>query len=227
MELISVNTGRAEPIENGKKSGVTGIFKRPRQASGYVGPEGLAGDTICDKKNHGGPDQAVYLYGTTDYAWWSAVLGRELEPGTFGENLTISELESAQFNIGDRLHVGEVILEVTAPRIPCVTLAARMGDPAFVKRFRAAERPGLYCRVTRAGSVQVGDPVTVERYAGETVSALEMFRDFYEPSLDEATIRRYLAAPVAIRDRVSKEAMLRECLAADAAAGAAAGANGA
>jgi MOSC domain-containing protein YiiM len=218
MELMSVNIGRAEPIEKGKKSGVTGIFKRPLQASGTIGPEGLAGDVICDKQNHGGPDQAVYLYGTGDYAWWSAELGRELEPGTFGENLTIGGLESTQFNIGDRLHVGDVILEVTAPRIPCATLAARMGDPAFGKRYRAAERPGLYCRVIRAGNVQVGDPLTVGRYAGETVSALEMFRDFYLPALDEATIRRYLAAPVAIRDRERKAATLRERLAANLAA---------
>ncbi len=211
MELISINAGRAEPIENGKKSGVSGIFKRALSPSGSIGPEGLAGDVICDKENHGGPDQAVYLYGTSDYAWWSAVLDRVLEPGTFGENLTIGGLESARFKIGDRLHVGEVvILEVTAPRIPCATLAARMGDPAFVKRYRAAERPGLYCRVIRSGTVEVGDTVTVEPYAGETVGALEMFRDFYAGTLDEATIRRYLAAPIAIRDRVDKEEQLRK-----------------
>jgi len=29
MQLISVNIGRAEPIKRAKKSGVTGIFKRP------------------------------------------------------------------------------------------------------------------------------------------------------------------------------------------------------
>ena len=68
---------------------------------------------------------------------------QELAPGTFGENLTISELESAPLAIGDRLHISGVILEVTAPRIPCWKLAQRMGDPGFVKRFRAAERPGL------------------------------------------------------------------------------------
>jgi MOSC domain-containing protein YiiM len=45
---------------------------------------------------------------------------------------------------------------LTAPRIPCGTLALRMGDPGFVKQFRAAERPGLYCRVVRAGDIQVG-----------------------------------------------------------------------
>jgi MOSC domain-containing protein YiiM len=108
----------------------------------------------------------------------------------------------------DRLQVGAVTLEVSAPGIPCVTLAARMGDPAFVKRFRQAERPGLYCRVIQAGWVQVGDAVQVERYAGETVTILEMFRDFYAPVLTEQALCRYLAAPIAVRDRLAKEEQL-------------------
>jgi MOSC domain-containing protein YiiM len=33
-------------------------------------------------------------------------LGQELAPGTFGENLTISGLESAPVSIGDLLHIG-------------------------------------------------------------------------------------------------------------------------
>jgi hypothetical protein len=40
-----------------------------------------------------------------------------------------------------------------------------------------------------------------------------MFRDFYAPELDEATIRRHLAAPIAIRDRAEKEERLRKLLA--------------
>jgi MOSC domain-containing protein YiiM len=52
-----------------------------------------------------------------------------------------------------------VVLEVTAPRIPCATLAARMGDPQFVKKYRRAERPGLYCRVIREGNLQTGNEV--------------------------------------------------------------------
>lgn len=174
---------------------------------------GLGDDAICDAANHGGVDQAVYIFGTTDYVWWSKLLERELEPGTFGENLTISALESARFCVGDRLLIGSVILEVTAPRIPCVTLAARMGDPSFVKRFREAERPGLYCRVIREGSVRAGDQVIVERCDGETITAIEMFRDFYASDRSEATLRRHLAAPIAVRARVEKEAQLRELLA--------------
>ena len=88
---------------------------------------------ICDKKSHGGPDQAIYVYGGADYEWWSQELGKEISPGTFGENLTISELQSAHFNVGDYLHINDVILQVTAPRIPCGTFATRMDDPQWVK----------------------------------------------------------------------------------------------
>ncbi len=213
MQQISVNIGQERAIQNAKASGKTGIYKLPVSEPVQITANGLPGDAICDVENHGGVDQAVYIFGAPDYAWWSEHVGRELSPGTFGENLTISALESAQFSIGDRLHVGSVILEVTAPRIPCVTLAVRMGDPTFVKRFRHAERPGLYCRVIQAGFVQVGEPVTWERYQGEMITAIEMFRYFYAPDQSEATLRRHLAAPIAIRDRVEKEERLRKLVA--------------
>jgi MOSC domain-containing protein YiiM len=212
MQLISVNIGKAQPIQNAKSSGITGIFKQPVMERVPIASEGLFGDTICDTENHGGVDQAVYIYGVDDYDWWAQELRREMPPGTFGENLTISGLVSADYLIGDRFHTGSVILEVTAPRIPCVTIAARMSDPQFVKRFRYAERPGLYCRVIQEGEVQAGDEVRVEKYAGETISALEMFQEFYEPKRDEITTRRFLAAPIAIRDRVEKEGLLEKLL---------------
>lgn len=199
MHLISLNLGHERAIENGKASGKTGIYKLPTTDAVLLTAEGLAGDFICDTQNHGGRDQAIYVFGQPDYDWWSRELGRELAPGTFGENLTISGLESAPVSIGDLLHIGAVTLQVTAPRIPCVTLAARMGDPAFVKRFRRGERPGLYCRVLTEGSLRVGDEARLESYRGETVSALEMFRNWYEPIQDEDWQRRYRAAPIAVR----------------------------
>lgn len=212
MEVTSVNVGQARAIDNGKPTGQSGIFKTPVAGAVSITADGLPGDAIIDTKNHGGPDQAIYVYGEADYAWWAGELGRDLPPGLFGENLTISGLASADFAIGDGLRVGTVVLEVTAPRIPCATLAARLGDPAFVRRFRAAERPGFYCRVIQPGEVQAGDAVTVTPYAGDTITVREMFRDFYEKTLSAAALRRYLAAPIAVRDRVDKEARLRELL---------------
>jgi MOSC domain-containing protein YiiM len=125
---------------------------------------------------------------------------------------TIAGLESDSLAIGDRLQIGDVVLEVTSPRIPCVTLAQRMGDPAFLKKFRAAERPGVYCRVIREGFIHAGDTVTYEPYAGEQVTILEVFRDFFDPELNETAIRRHLAVPIAIRARVDKEAQLRDVM---------------
>src|SRR5690606_13958977 len=210
MKVISVNIGRARRIETAKSTDLTGIFKTPADGPVRVTALGLEGDAVCDTKNHGGVDQAVYVYGTPDYAWWSAELGRELPPGTFGENLTIDGLESASLVIGDRLHADEVILEVTAARIPCATLAARMGDPQFVKRFRHAERPGVYCRVIREGEIRAGEAIRHEPYNGVIITAGEMFRDFYDRHWDEARLRRYLAAPIAIRDREERARELAE-----------------
>jgi MOSC domain-containing protein YiiM len=210
MHLLSINIGSVRTIDNANVSGQTGIYKLPVAGPVQVTRLGLPGDAIISTRHHGGPDQALYVYGGADYAWWAAELGRDLAPGTFGENLTIGDLESAPLAIGDRLQVGGVILEVTAPRIPCWKLAQRMGEPGFVKRFRAAERPGVYCRVVQEGTIQAGDPVTLEPYAGESVTIAEIFRDYYEPARDPAAIRRFLAAPIAIRARLQKEDQLRE-----------------
>ncbi len=214
MHVITVNIGKARVHQTAKKTETTGIYKQPVSGPVQVTKLDLAGDVVIDKKNHGGPDQAVYIYGQPDTDWWSQEMGRTLEPGSFGENLTIAGLESGVFSIGDRLHIGSVVvLEVTCPRIPCATLAARMGDPFFVKRFRAAERPGLYCRVLQEGSVQAGDPVTYEAAQVETVTLLEMYRDFFQKDSSEASIRRFLAAPIDIRSRQYLEGRLQAVLA--------------
>lgn len=212
MNLISVNLGQERTLQRKGRVEQTGIFKFPTNEAVKITKLGLEGDVIVSKKDHGGPDQAVYVYGTADYEWWSKELGREIAPGTFGENLTISELESAHFNVGDYLHLGEVTLQVSAPRIPCGTFAARMDDSQWVKRFRHAERPGLYCRVIREGFVKTGEIVSMENYTGETISILQMFRDYYERDKSEETLRRHLNAPIAIRARRDLEKELRALL---------------
>jgi len=217
MHLTSVNLGQEQPIPGGeikgKPSGTTGIFKTPAEFPVLINELGLQGDKVVDTNNLGGVDQAVYLYTQPDYDWWAWQLGRELAPGTFGENLTLSELESAQVSVGDLFTIGKVCLEVTAPRIPCRVLAARMNERTFVKRFRAAERPGIYCRVIQTGPVCQGDEVEYLPEEGDRITLLEMFRDVFKAQWTENELRRYLAAPIAIRDRIEKEQLLETLLA--------------
>lgn len=212
MHLISVNIGQKRTQPKGDELETTGIYKLPTQEPVEIKSLGIPQDVICDTKDHGGPDQAIYIYGQPDYDWWSAELSQELGPGTFGDNLTISELESTQFNIGDRLHVGSTILEVTAPRIPCSTLARRMGDPQFVKKYTRAARPGLYCRIIQEGTIQVGDEVQVERYQGRTSSIADIFRDYHDRHISAEQLRYHLNAPIAIRLRKNLEEHLQRVL---------------
>lgn len=207
MRVTSINIGREEAIEHGRRTFVTGIRKRPAPGAVYVGAEAVAGDMISDKAHHGGADQAVYAYSADDYAWWSAELGRELAPGTFGENLTIEGLPS-DMNVGDRLLIGDVLLEATAPRIPCSTLAAQMQDSGFGMAFRKAERPGIYFRVLNEGEVAAGDAVTYIENPSPVVSILALYRLAYDLSPDPAALERYLEAPLAARMRATVEEKL-------------------
>jgi len=212
MKLISINIGQERTQQRKDYVETTGIYKLPVDEPVAINSLGIENDVICDTKNHGGPDQAVYVYGGADYDWWSQELRKKILPGTFGENLTIGELESAQYNIGDYLHIGELILQVTAPRIPCGTFATRMNDPQWVKKFKAAEKPGLYCRVLKEGVIKAGDPATVEKYIGETVSLVQMYRDFYVKDLSEEALRQYLNAPIDIRSRAYLAGELQKVL---------------
>ncbi|PNY80053.1 MOSC domain-containing protein [Deinococcus koreensis] len=186
MELLSVCVGQPRAVRS--KSGWSGIHKRPVDGAVWVGRLGLEGDHILDTENHGGVDQAVYLYTEQDYAYWAQALGRALEPGTFGENLLVSGLASAGVPIGQQLRVGAALLEVTAARVPCVTLAERMDDPGFVRRFREARRPGMYARVLQEGEVRAGDPVTwANQRPQHAPTILDDFEAFYRRHPDAAT----------------------------------------
>ncbi|MGA8246375.1 MAG: MOSC domain-containing protein [Nocardioides sp.] len=160
----------------------TGIDKRPVNGPVSVGPLGLAGDSILDTANHGGLLQAVYACAAEDLAWWRSELADEhahpVTPGSFGENLTVEGIDVNGARAGDRWTIGTVVLEVTAPRIPCSTFAGFMAVPRWVKRFALAERPGAYLRVVTPGEVTAGDAVSVSAAAdGPTIS--EVFAAHY------------------------------------------------
>jgi MOSC domain-containing protein YiiM len=208
VRLVSVNVGRPRRELLSGRELETAIIRRPVEGPVGVGPLGLEGDEVASKKHHGGRDQAVYLYTVDDYDWWSRELGRALAPGTFGENLTVAGLESATLAIGDVLRVGEVGLQVTAPRIPCSTFAARMGEEAWVKRFARAGRPGAYLRVLRGGTVAAGDPVALEHAGCRSVPLLELQRLYYDRKAPVAEVERALQAPLAERARADLERRL-------------------
>jgi MOSC domain-containing protein YiiM len=210
--LVAVNVVH-ELIPGPKDTGLTAIDKRPQPGRVPVGELGLAGDSVCDTKHHGGPDQALYAYAREDSDWWAAELGRDIPLGLFGENLDTEGLDISRAPIGERWRIGdEVEVEVRSPRIPCITFQARMDLPQWIKRFSEAGRPGAYLKVLRTGSIAAGDAVTVIDRPDHGVTIAHVLGAFFGAG-DPADARRLLAADIdldgsirALAERVASRA---------------------
>jgi MOSC domain-containing protein YiiM len=199
MYLLSIQVASPQLLTVGRRQISTGIFKVP-VAEATVGPLGLEGDAVMNAKHHGGPDQAVYVYSQEDYGWWVDQVEHDIFPGVFGENLTLSSFGVGDVMVGDRWQMGEVVLEATAPRLPCATFASRMGDPTMVNRFREARRPGFYARVITPGEIGVGGKASRVPSA-HSVSIAQLFDLAYNTDAGVDELRRALAAPIAERAR--------------------------
>jgi MOSC domain-containing protein YiiM len=206
-QIISVNLGARKKIQIGSRVADTGIYKNPIRDKIKINQLGLVGDVIADTKYHGGKDQALYLYSQIDYDWWSKKLNRNLLPGTFGENLTLSNFDTSNLKIGDRFHINNIILEVTMARIPCATFAAKMKDNSFVKVFKHAKRPGAYTRVIMEGELQIGDKATFIPTSEDYPTVLELFELWYTKDVKSPIFKKALKAPIAERTKATFESL--------------------
>ena len=182
--IISVNTGPIRDFPGGPPA-QSAIDKRSVSGRVFAGKLGLAGDQQADTDHHGGFEQAIYSYAREDLDWWTEQAGRELRNGEFGENLTTSGLEISGASIGEIWQLGaDVVVQVTSPRIPCVTFAAWTGERHWVKRFAAAGKPGAYLRVLAEGEIGAGDPIEVLGRPDTKVTVAESMRAYYgDPDL--------------------------------------------
>jgi MOSC domain-containing protein YiiM len=190
--LVSVNVGGPREIEWLGKRDTTAIWKEPVDGRVPVTGVNLAGDDQADRRFHGGEDKAVYAYAREDYEWWAGELGRALEPGTFGENLTVEGLDVTDALVGERWSVGSVVLEVAGPRTPCWKIGARMGDAEFPVWFAAAGRPGAYLRIVNEGELGAGDGIEVVHRPAHRLSVGEVARIYHG---DRARCVELLQAP--------------------------------
>jgi MOSC domain-containing protein YiiM len=191
--IVSVNTGREKPASWAGELKRTAIDKRPVSGPVHAGELGLDGDEQADKADHGGPDQALYAYAREDLDWWAARIGRDLRDGMFGENITTAGLDVSGAVIGETWRFGEVVVQVTSPRVPCVVFRNWMDEKGWIKAFRAAGRPGAYLRVCRTGRVAAGDPVEVLSRPSGSYSIADALEAYYQR--DVAVIRRLLDVP--------------------------------
>lgn len=150
MHVVSIN------ISHG------GIPKRP-VASTMVRVGGLEHDAHNHEK-HRGPQVAVSLL---DLEMIEALVreGFSLEPGSTGENLTLSAVDVQSMTVGDRLRfinpdgTGGPEIELTKKRKPCYVLDSI--DPRL--KVAAVDRIGFLGRVVTEGRLERGATVVPMR----------------------------------------------------------------
>lgn len=177
--IVSVNTGKVADLVIAGRAEMSAMDKRPAAGVVRVHRLGLAGDEHGDAVSHGGADQAVYAYAREDLDWWTERLGRELRNGEFGENVTTLGADVTGALIGETWRMGETVVQVTSPRIPCETFKAWTGEDHWVRRFAAGGRPGAYLRVLAEGEIRAGDEIEVLSRPDQRVTVAESMLAYY------------------------------------------------
>ncbi len=123
--------------------------------SARVGADGVAGDWQNDRKNHGGPDRAVCIFSEELYAWLSQEHGIDLQPGSVGENFTLRGIDLQRLAVGDRLRVGQCLVQITKVRVPCYKL--KRYDQKLPEVIEG--HSGWMAKVIEGADVRAGEPV--------------------------------------------------------------------
>jgi MOSC domain-containing protein YiiM len=196
VKLLSVNVGLPRDVAAGDRVVRTSIFKLPVTGRIPIHDNNLAGDRQSDLSVHGGPAKAIYAYPSEHYAFWREQLpGVDLQPGHFGENLTIEGLTEAHVHVGDRLKIGSAELVVTQPRLPCFKLGIRFDRSDMVRRFLDSRRSGFYMAVAAEGDVAAGDTITILERHPAAVSITELLGMYLKEAIDPKRVRAVIDIP--------------------------------
>lgn len=191
---------------------VTGICKTPVSGPVRLRRTGFDGDGVGDVKHHGGPDKAICVYSTDHFAYWENVLGVSLPSAPFGENVSVGGLSEKDVCIGDIFFLGNAIVQVSQPRQPCKTLAARYGRTDMTRLVADAGFTGFYLRVLGEGVVETGSPFSLKENDRHGITVAFANRIFHHERENCEGIRKVLEVTALSRSwRRSFEELLQKC----------------
>jgi MOSC domain-containing protein YiiM len=187
MKVLSLNLSKAKAVQYRGKEVMTGIFKQPVDAPTiFVDKNNIVGDEQADLTVHGGEYKAVYAFSANHYQYWRDTLNQpDLSFGVFGENLTITDLDESTLCIGDQLSIGECILEISQPRVPCFKLSIALNNSKTPNLFTKSWSTGIYFCVVKPGHIAPDDEVKVIVKAENSVTVQALFRAYYDREFDQ------------------------------------------
>ena len=142
----------------------------PKRAipEGEVNALGIVGDRHACPQVHGGPQRALLVM-TAEGIDELIGQGFPLFAGALGENITTRGIDRCWMRAGQRYRVGEILIELTRLREPCLQLnpygrgiqGAVYDADVKAGNFKSPRwgLGGFYAAVLRAGTIRTGDPV--------------------------------------------------------------------
>ncbi|MEC5425631.1 MOSC domain-containing protein [Virgibacillus sp. C22-A2] len=164
----------------------SGMFKSEFDEKIWLSQSGLSGDEVADKKNHGGPEKAIFAYPLKHYMNWQEELKIDsIGMGSMGENFAVLEMDEFTVCIGDTYKIGEAIIQVSQPRQPCWKPARRFQVLDFALRIQNSGRTGWYFRVLKEGHIQApADMECIDRpYPQWSIAACNEIMHVYKDDL--------------------------------------------
>ncbi len=208
MKIIATNIGKPTTIFWNGKEEKTGIYKYPTSEPITLEKEVVANDTIANRKVHGGPDKACYLYSANHYPYWKDQYPNlSWDWGMFGENLSIEEMDDAQIRIGDVFQLGTALVQVSQPREPCYKLGVRFGDQEILRQFIEYGNPGTYVRVLEEGKVAAGDTLKLVEASKNPLTITQFFNLLFTREKDQELLQLAInneALPQRKRDKLKR-----------------------
>jgi MOSC domain-containing protein YiiM len=193
VKVLSIGLPKKE-VFHGKEL-TTGICKNPVAGQRLLTRLGFEGDGVGDLKHHGGSDKAVCVYSIDHYPYWESALGITMPQAAFGENLSVTGMAEEDLCIGDIYLIGTAAVQVSQPRQPCRTLAARYGREDLVKLVVDSGRTGFYFKVIKEGRVQAGDEVALAERDKRGVTVAYANEIFHHDRKNRAGIEKVLSVP--------------------------------
>lgn len=212
MRILSIQVGSSQPIEVNGKAMHTGIYKKPVAGPVYLGELGLEGDEHVNLSVHGGEARALLVFSQKAYKLWEEHVSdkRMLQPGLFGENVTLESLDESQIEVNDTFTLGETVLQATMPRFPCAIFDKRMGLPNAQKILRASGHPGVLFRVLKTGYINIDDQLIPKDKSQSGLGILEYLK-MTDGRLAKADFERIKKVPgISQKHLVRLEIRMRE-----------------
>lgn len=139
-------------------------------------------DEQANLKLHGGPEKVLHQFGLQNYAIINNHFAQaNATIGSIGENISVLGMHDDNVCIGDVYSMGEIIVQVAAPRAPCIRIAQRYGIKQLDKFVGREGICGWYYRVLQEGKLKLGDPVTLHQRNEHTVTVQNLLRAVFNP----------------------------------------------